>query len=48
MGMAILVSKLTLSQKSSYGINWVFACWYNFIQIKKCLKILGVDKVKNE
>ena len=29
------------------GIKQVFACWYNFMQIKRSLKILGIDMVKN-
>ena len=40
--------KLTVSQECINGINWFFACWYNFMQIKSWLKILGVVLVKNE
>ena len=40
--------KLTVSQECINGINWFFACWYNFMQIKSWLKILGVVMVKNE
>ena len=34
--------KLTVSQEWNDGINWFFACCYNFTQIKRWLKILGV------
>ena len=39
--------KLTVSEEWADGINWFFACWYKFMQIKRCLKIFGVDMVKN-
>ena len=34
--------KLTVSQECINGVNWFFACWYNFMQIKSWLKILGL------
>ena len=39
--------KLTVSQEGTDGINWFFACWYKFMQIKKRFKIFGVCMVKN-
>ena len=39
--------KFTLSQEWTDGINWFFACWYNFMQIKRWLKTLQVGMVKN-
>ena len=38
--------KLTVSQERTDGTNWFFACWYNFTQIKRWLKIFGVSVVK--
>ena len=35
-------TKLTVFQDWTNGIKWVFACWYKFMQIKRCLKILGL------
>ena len=40
--------KLILSQKGADGINWFFAWWHKFTQIKSSLKIFGVCMVKNE
>ena len=37
--------KLTVSQEWTNGINWYFACWYYFMQIK--LKVLRVGMVNN-
>ena len=42
-----LDSKIDWSQERNDGTNWFFACWYNFTQIKRWLKILGVSLVKN-
>ena len=39
--------KLIVSQERTDGINWSFASWYKFTQIKRWLKILGVSMVKN-
>ena len=39
--------KLPVSEEWIHGINWFFACWYKFIQIKRCLKIFGVGMAKN-
>ena len=39
--------KLILFQEWSDGVNWFFACWYNFSQIKNWLKIFWVSMVKN-
>ena len=39
--------KLIVSQEWTDGINWFFACWYNFTEIKKWLKIFGASMVKN-
>ena len=39
--------ELTVSEEWADGINWFFACWYKFMQIKRCLKIFGVGMVKN-
>ena len=33
--------KLTVSQEKTNGLNWFFACCYNFTQIKRWLKIFG-------
>ena len=38
---------LTVSQERTDGTNLFFACWYNFTQIKRWLKIFGVSMVKN-
>ena len=51
MGMVIVIcglrfSVLAVSQDWTNGINWFFACWYNFKQIKRWLKILGVGMVE--
>ena len=40
--------KLIVSQERTDGINWSFASWYKFTQIKRWLKIFGVSMVKNE
>ena len=40
--------KLTLSEEWTDGIDCFFRCWYKLMQIKMCLKILGVSLVKNE
>ena len=51
MGVTNLVSglniKLIVSQELIDGINWFFACCYDFIQIKRWLKSFGVSMVKN-
>ena len=39
--------KLTVSQEWTSGINWFFACWYSFMQIKRWFKILVAGMVKN-
>ena len=39
--------KLIVPQERSDGINWSFACWYNFTQIKRWLKLFGVSMAKN-
>ena len=39
--------ELSVSQEWTNGINWVFAFWYNFMQISRWLKILGVGTVEN-
>ena len=39
--------KFTVSQEWTDGINWFFACWYKFMQIKRWLKILEVSLIKN-
>ena len=39
--------KLVVSQEWNDGTNWPFACWSNFTQIKKWLKIFEVSKAKN-
>ena len=38
--------KLTVSREWIDGINWFFACWYKFMQMKRCLKIFGVGIVR--
>ena len=42
-----MFGKFTLSQEWTDGINWYFACWYKFMQIKRWLKILGTRMAKN-
>ena len=39
--------KLIVSQEWTDGINWFFACWYSFTEIKRWLKIFGASMVKN-
>ena len=39
--------KFTLPQEWTDGINWIFACWYKFMQLKFLSKILGFSMVKN-
>ena len=41
-----MFGKFTLSQEWTDGINWYFACWYKFMQIKMLLKILGIRMAK--
>ena len=41
------ILKLTASQEWSDGINWFFACWYKFIQVKRWLKMFEVGLVRN-
>ena len=40
-------SKFTVCQKWTEGINWFFACWYKFMQIKRWFKILRTGLMKN-
>ena len=49
MGVANLVSGLNLniSREWTDGINWFFACWHKFTQIKKWLKIFWVGMVEH-
>ena len=39
--------KLTVCQERADRANWFFACWYNFTQIKRWLKMFGASLVKN-
>ena len=39
--------ELTISPEWIDEINWFFACWHKFTQIKKWLKIFGLSMVKN-
>lgn len=39
--------KLIVSQEWADGVNLFFACWYNFTQIKRWLRIFGMSMVKN-
>ena len=39
--------KLTVSEERTDGIKWFFACWYNFTQAKKRLKIFEIRIFKN-
>ena len=49
MGVANLVSVLNLnvSQEWTDGINWFFACWNKFTQIKRWSKFFYLGMVKN-
>ena len=38
---------MIVSQEGTDTINWFFACWYKFMQIKMWLKIFGTGMVKS-